>query len=340
MMEQIVNRPVRAGDVLTVERLKAYYIVGHYGVSREVRAVDDVSFSVRRGEVYGLAGESASGKSSLIKAVAGAIRPPMQIVDGSVRFHFDGREVDIYKGDVALDEIRWRHLSYIMQGSMSVLNPVRRIRESFRDFAFRHMGLSRDAFWDAVARHLQRLQLDPAILDAYPHQLSGGMRQRTTIALATVCQPEFIIADEPTTALDVLVQREVLKMIKDVQKKLGSSIIFVTHDLSVHAAIADRVGIVYAGAIVEEAPTVELFRNPRHPYTAHLISSLPRIGDTTQRKSLSGRPPNLAEPPSGCRFHPRCPLAIDKCRHVAPPLEGATGGSRVACWRAGEVQVQ
>jgi peptide/nickel transport system ATP-binding protein len=226
-----------------------------------------------------------------------------------------------------------------MQGSMSVLNPVRKIRSSFEDFAFRHMGLGRAAFWTAVEDHLERLQLDPAILDAYPHQLSGGMRQRTTIALATVCRPDFIIADEPTTALDVLVQRDVLQMIKDVQAKLVSSIIFVTHDMSVHAAIADRIGIVYAGRIVEEAPAVELFGNPQHPYTAHLISSLPRIGDVTQRRSLKGRPPNLAEPPPGCRFHPRCPLAIDRCRREAPPLaDNGVGAGRVACWRAGEAE--
>ena len=331
--------PVADRDVLRVDRLKAYFAVESYGVSREVRAVDDITFSVRRGEVYGLAGELGSGKTTLIRAVAGAIRPPLAIRGGSVTFEFGGRPVSVYGGDVPMASLRWRYLSYIMQGSMSVLNPVRRVRHAFDDFAFRHMGLDRAAFWKAVAAHLQRLQLDPGILDAYPHQLSGGMRQRTTIALATVCHPEFIIADEPTTALDVLVQRDVLKMIKDVQATLGSSIIFVTHDMSVHAAIADRIGIVYAGRLVEEAPAAELFRNPQHPYTAHLISSLPRIGDVRQRRSLDGRPPNLMDPPPGCRFHPRCPLAIDRCKYEAPPLVGEHGAGRVACWRAGEAEL-
>ena len=232
--------------------------------------------------------------------------------------------------------VRWRHLSYIMQGSMNVLNPVRRIRHAFRDFAFRHMGMSLPAFWERVAAHLRRLDLDPAVLDAYPHQLSGGMRQRVTIALATVCEPEFIIADEPTTALDVLVQQDVLALIKDVQQRLGASVVFVTHDMSVHAAIADRIGIFYAGRLVEEGTTAEVFARPQHPYTAHLIASLPRLGDTRRRKALPGRPPNLADPPPGCRFHPRCPLAVDKCKTSVPPLETRDTG-RVACWRAGEV---
>jgi len=233
---------------------------------------------------------------------------------------------------------RWKHLSYIMQGSMNVLNPVRRVKHAFHDFAFKHMGLSESAFRTRVEAHLHRIGLDPHVLEAFPHQLSGGMRQRLTIALATVCEPEFIIADEPTTALDVLVQQDVLALIKDLQQRMGSSIIFVTHDMTVHAAIADRIGIVYAGRLVEEGPTIDVFERPQHPYTAHLISSLPRIGDTRKRKALPGKPPNLAEPPSGCRFHPRCPLAIDKCRVENPPLEARNSG-RVACWRAGEVEV-
>jgi peptide/nickel transport system ATP-binding protein len=335
-MMEVRDRLVPGDDILTVEDLRAYFLFEAYGIRREVRAVDGATLRIRRGEVYGLAGESGSGKTTLVKALAGAIRPPLRIVGGSVRYRFDGRTIDIYDPAVDVRALRWKHLSYIMQGSMSVLNPVRVIRRSFEDFAFRHMGLGRNAFWAAVEAHLERLQLDPRILDSYPHQLSGGMRQRTTIALATVCRPEFVIADEPTTALDVIVQRDVLRMIKEVQRQQGSTIVFVTHDMSVHATIADRVGIVYAGRLVEEAPTVALFGAPRHPYTAHLISSLPRIGDTRPRQGLSGRPPNLADPPAGCRFHPRCPLAVDLCRHTAPPLEGDHGGHRVACWRAGE----
>lgn len=328
---------VASPAVLTVDRLRAYYINEHFGVRREVRAVDDISLSVRRNEVYGIAGESSSGKSSLIKTLAGAIRPPMRVVGGSVKFNFGGEEIDVYARPGALKQARWRHLSYIMQGSMNVLNPVRRVKHAFNDFAFRHMGQSAPEFWQRVTTHLERLGLSPDVLEAYPHQLSGGMRQRITIALATVCEPEFIIADEPTTALDVLVQQDVLALIKDVQERMQASIVFVTHDMSVHAAISDRLAIMYAGRLAEEGTTEALFRRPQHPYTAHLISSLPRIGDNRVRQGLPGKPPALSDPPSGCRFHPRCPLAIERCsREVPQMLPSATGG-RVACFRAGEV---
>ena len=172
------------------------------------------------------------------------------------------------------------------------------------------------------------------MLDAYPHELSGGMRQRVTIALATICRPEFIIADEPTTALDVVVQKGVLAMIREVQREMGSSILFVTHDMAVHANMADRLGIMYAGRLVEEAPTRELFARPLHPYTAHLIESLPRIGDVAPKKGLGGTPPNLSAPPPGCRFHPRCPLAMEICRREVPALTTLAPGHRVACFAA------
>jgi peptide/nickel transport system ATP-binding protein len=218
-----------------------------------------------------------------------------------------------------------------MQGSMSVLNPLRRIRRTFHDFAFRHVGSTRQEFGKRILDHLARVRLDASVLDAYPHELSGGMRQRVTIALATICRPQFIIADEPTTALDVVVQKDVLGMIRQIQREMGSSVLFVTHDMGVHAALTDRLGIMYAGRLVEEAPTRRLFAAPLHPYSQHLIASLPRIGDAGRRKSLEGSPPNLADPPTGCRFHPRCPLARDVCRASVPPIIAAGEGHRVAC---------
>jgi len=168
--------------------------------------------------------------------------------------------------------------------------------------------------------------------DLYPHELSGGMKQRVTIALATICRPEFIIADEPTTALDVVVQKGVLAMIHEVQRELGSSIIFVTHDMAVHANLTDRLGIMYAGRLVEEGRTADVFRTPRHPYTAHLIASLPRLGDTAPKEGLAGAPPNLAAPPAGCRFHPRCPRATDVCSREIPAMTEVAPGHRVACF--------
>jgi peptide/nickel transport system ATP-binding protein len=325
--------------ILSVKGLKAYYQMNYFGISREVRAVDDVTLDIAENEVYGIAGESSSGKTSLIKVLAAAIRPPLRVVAGSAQYRFGDKAIDVTKAsDAQIRAIRWRHLSYIMQGSMSVLNPVRRIGRTFEDFASRPLGLSGAAFERRVTEHLARLRLDPAVLRAYPHELSGGMRQRVTIGLATVCHPQFIIADEPTTALDVVVQKQVLGMIRDIQREMRASVVFVTHDMSVHANIADRIGIVYAGRLVEEGPTREMFFAPRHPYTAHLVASLPRIGDTTQRPALEGRPPNLADPPPGCRFHPRCPLAIDKCKAEVPPLETIAPNHRTACWRWQDVK--
>jgi peptide/nickel transport system ATP-binding protein len=316
---------------LEVEGLRAYYLMAYFGIDREVRAVDDITLTVNKDEIYGLAGESSCGKSTFIKTIARAVRPPLEVLGGTVKYSFLDR--DLYEIDEAtLATIRWSHLSCVLQGSMNVLNPVRRVRKSFLDFAFPHMGLSRKAFLEAVNRHLERLRLSPDVLSAYPHELSGGMRQRVAIALATVCEPEFIIADEPTTALDVVVQRDVLAMILEAQQQFGSSMIFVTHDLTVHANIANRLGIMYAGRLVEEGPTAEIFHSPLHPYTAHLIASLPRIGDLKPKAALHGAPPSLADPPSGCRFHPRCPLAMDVCRQSHPAMTTVAPGRRVACF--------
>ena len=319
--------------VVQVSDLRAYYQTSQFGVQRNVRAVDGVSLQVRPDEIYGLAGESSCGKSTLIKTIAGAIRPPLKVLGGSVNFNFGGQAMDLYQaGPAALQAIRWKHLSYVMQGSMSVLNPVRRVRHSFVDFAFRHIGQPMPQFLDTVRAHLARVHLKPETLEAYPHELSGGMRQRMAIALATVCRPELIIADEPTTALDVIVQKGVLGMIREVQRELKSSMIFVTHDMAVHAHLCDRLGVMYAGRLIEEAPTAQVFSRPRHPYTTHLIASLPRIGQTSKVQALHGAPPNLADPPRGCRFHPRCPLAMAQCSQQTPAFAEVSPGHRVACF--------
>jgi peptide/nickel transport system ATP-binding protein len=316
---------------LSVQNLRSYYLMGYFGIEREVRAVDDITLSVKKKEIYGIAGESSCGKSSFIKTIAAAIRPPLRVLGGSIKYNFLDR--DLYDLDEkALADMRWKHLSYILQGSMNVLNPVRRVRESFKDFAFPHMQLDQMQFFDVVNRHLERLHLSPSVLTAFPHELSGGMRQRVAIALATVCRPEFIIADEPTTALDVVVQKDVLALILEMQREIGSSMIFVTHDLTVHANISNRLGIMYAGRLIEEGPTRDILREPMHPYTQHLVASLPRIGDLTPKNALSGAPPSLAEPPPGCRFHPRCPLAMDICRKAHPELTTLAPDRRVACY--------
>ncbi|MDN3272610.1 ABC transporter ATP-binding protein [Frankia sp. RB7] len=327
------DRPDAAQPILAVRDLRAYFRTDRFGVRRDVRAVDGISFTVRRGEIYGLAGESSSGKTTLLKTIAGAVRPPLEVVGGEVDFAFLPGYGGLHRAPAAeVARIRWRHLSYIMQGSMNALNPVRRLRSAFVDFAYPHIGVSRKQFEREVIVHLARLRLDPSVLAAYPHELSGGMRQRATIALATICRPDVILADEPTTALDVVVQKEVLGMISGIRREIGASVLLVTHDLAVHAHLTDRLGIMYAGRLIEEAATAEIFRNPLHPYTRHLISSLPRIGDDVPREGLAGSPPNLADPPPGCRFHPRCPLAMDVCRREVPAMLEIAPAHRVACF--------
>jgi peptide/nickel transport system ATP-binding protein len=219
-----------------------------------------------------------------------------------------------------------------MQGSMSVLNPVRKIIKTFEDIVDTHERIpDKKKFFEQAREHVNRLGLPTEVLTSYPHQLSGGMRQRVAIALATVFQPSLIIADEPTTALDVVVQRGVLQMIKDIQARSNNTVLLVTHDMAVHANVADRVMIMYAGRIAEEAPTEIIFNAPLHPYTQHLIHSLPMIGERSNKVSLRGAPPNLANPPSGCRFHERCPYVMDICRTEVPELVTVRDGHRVAC---------
>lgn len=320
--------------LLSVKNLRAYYQTEVYGISRTVRAIDGVSFDLFPNEIYGVAGESSCGKTTLIKVISGNVKPPLKVQEGSVSYNFGEYKVDMLQ--ISQDElrrnVRWKKLSYVMQGSMSVLNPVRKVIETFRDIVDTHEPIKdKKKFLEETRVHINRLGLPTDVLNAYPHQLSGGMRQRVAIALATIFQPALIIADEPTTALDVVVQRGVLQMIKDIQAMSSNTVLLVTHDMAVHANVADRVMIMYAGRIAEEAPTEIIFSAPLHPYTQHLIRSLPMIGERTRRESLKGTPPSLATPPSGCRFHPRCPFVMDVCRTEVPDLVTVKERHRVAC---------
>ncbi len=320
--------------LLEVQDLRAYYRTEVYGISRSVRAVDGVSLELYGNEIYGIAGESSCGKTTLIKVISGTIKPPLRVESGTVRYNFNSFDVDMLNTDEAelRLNVRWKEISYVMQGSMSVLNPVRKIIRTFEDIVRTHQGIpDKKKFLDQTRAHVRTLGLPADVLNLYPHQLSGGMRQRVAIALATVFQPSLIIADEPTTALDVVVQRGVLHMLQAIQEKSANTVLLVTHDLAVHANVADRVGIMYAGRIVEEAPTRTIFNEPRHPYTEHLINSLPVIGDKSPKAGLGGAPPNLANPPNGCRFHPRCPLAMEVCLTEVPQMISLTPHHRVAC---------
>lgn len=321
-------------SLLSVQNLRAYYRTEAYGISRTVRAVDGVSFDLFPNEIYGVAGESSCGKTTLIKVISGNIKPPLKALEGAVNYNFGEYKVDMLKisQNELRENVRWRQISYVMQGSMSVLNPVRKVIKTFQDIVDTHERITdKKKFLEEMRVHINQLGLPSDVLNAYPHQLSGGMRQRVAIALATVFKPALIIADEPTTALDVVVQRGVLQMIKDIQAVSNNTVLLVTHDMAVHANVADRVMIMYAGRIVEEAPTESIFNAPLHPYTQHLTNSLAVIGEKSTKASLKGTPPNLADPPSGCRFHPRCPYVKEVCRTVIPDLVPVKERHRVAC---------
>jgi len=325
-------------SILQTEQLKAFYVLDVYGTQKVVKAVNEVDLEIWENEVYGIAGESGCGKTTLLKALVGAIEPPLRLVGGRVLYHMVGDEVDIFSlGEEEKRRLRWEYVSYVPQGSMSVLNPVIKLKETYRDFIESHASKNMRADAFQIAReHIAELGLPNKILDAYPHQLSGGMRQRVTIALATLLHPRIIIADEPTTALDVVVQRGVVQLLKHIQRSMENTIVLVTHDMGVQANIADRIGIMYAGKMVEEAPTEQIFREPLHPYTEFLIASLPRFGDKTTRHSAPGSPPSLVNLPSGCPFHPRCPQVVDICTKEMPRLVPLTINHKVACWLAGE----
>lgn len=324
--------------ILRTEALHAYYVLDVYGKQKILKAVNEVDLAIQENEIYGIAGESGCGKTTLLKALAAAVEPPLRVMSGRVTYRIAGEDIDV--ATLSAEEkrkLRLEYIAYVPQGSMSVLNPVARIRDTYRDFIESHIGAHHKAeAYDLAKEHLTELGLPLKILDAYPHQLSGGMRQRVTIALATLLKPRIIIGDEPTTALDVVVQRGVVQLLKDVQRKLQNTIILVTHDMGVHANIADRIGIMYAGKIVEEGSTDKIFGDPEHPYTQYLINSLPKFGDKTPRESVPGSPPSLANLPPGCPFHPRCPHAKDICKQEMPGFTQVEANHRVACWLVGE----
>ncbi len=319
--------------VLRTEDLRLHYVSQVNGVRRVVQAVDGVSIAIAPNEILGIAGESGCGKSTLLRALLGSITPPLTVQGGSLTYRVDGRELDVLSlWPAQLRDLRWKFVSYIPQGSMHVLNPVRRVRHTFRDFVRAHRPVSAKEADGLAHDYVSALGLRPSVLDAFPHQLSGGMRQRVTIALATILSPRLVLADEPTTALDVVTQRVVLDLLGQTQRRTQSALAVVTHDMGVHANLADRVAVLYAGKLVEEADTATLFREPRHPYTRFLIQSLPKMGDRSDRVSIPGSPPRLDDPPRGCRFHPRCPHAMAICRERVPSLDTVAPGHRVACF--------
>lgn len=293
-----------------------------------VKAVDGVSFAIQPGEVVGLAGESGSGKSTIAHAILRILHPPALITGGQALF--EGRDI-LEMDDEALNRFRWSRISIVFQSAMNALNPVMKIRDQLTDVMLLH-GLSKADAGKRAVELFDLVGIEPQRLDAYPHQLSGGMRQRAVIAIALALNPPLLIMDEPTTALDVVVQKDILQQIAALREKLGFSILFITHDLSLLVEISDKIAIMYAGQIVEQAPARELFEHPLHPYTLGLMNSFPSItGAKRKLTGIPGSPPDLVEPPSGCRFHPRCPKAMARCSQEVPRTKAIFPNHSVAC---------
>jgi oligopeptide/dipeptide ABC transporter ATP-binding protein len=322
---------VTAADttVLAVEDLHVQFDVGR----RTVRAVDGVSFSIRRGEIFGIVGESGCGKSATLRALIGLLPPTGAHTSGRVAY--EGRNL-LELGERGLRRVRGAEISMVFQDPMTFLNPVLRVSEQIDEALRQHTSLGRAERRKRAVElmHLVGIALPERRLREYPHQFSGGMRQRVLIAIALACGPKVLLADEPTTALDVTIQNQILKLLKRLRDELGMSIVLVSHDLGVIAQMCERVAVMYAGQVVESAPVRELIRNPRHPYTVGLLSSLPRL-DTDSRYlvPIPGAPPTLTELKPGCRFADRCPLALDECTEWQTELLEASPGHRSRCLR-------
>jgi peptide/nickel transport system ATP-binding protein len=324
----------------------------NYGTGDQmVRAVNDVSFSLRRSTVLGVAGESGSGKSTLVYAMTRLLRAPGIISGGVVNLNVtasDGAEDEILDlvtaNEKELRRIRWSHVSIVLQSALSALDPVRRVGREFDEVLKTHRpDMKKAERRERAVTLLTMVGLEKDRLDRFPHELSGGQRQRIMIALALALDPELVIMDEPTTALDVVTQREIINELLDLRAQFNFAMIFITHDLSLLVELADEIVVMYAGAIVERALASELYEAPRHPYTLGLLNSFPPMsGDRRELTGIPGSPPDLSDLPVGCKFSPRCPYVMARCREQDPALMMLKGSERtVACWlHSGEPEVR
>ena len=321
-------------NLLRVENLDLVYQT-HRG---EVQALHDVCLEVGQGEVVGLVGESGCGKTSLARAITGVIPRNASIRNGSIRWKGE----DLLSLSTAKhQQHRWRDFAFVPQSAMNALNPVHRVGSQITEVLIERGGMNKNAARERVAALFDQVGIDRQRIRDYPHQFSGGMRQRISIAMALALQPELVIADEPVTALDVIVQRQILDLIHTLRKSLQLSMIMVTHDVSVVAYVCDSVLVMYAGQVVETGPAAQVLESPLHPYSMGLTHAFPDIHQRIDTlRPIEGSPPDLHSPPQGCRFAERCPFALEHCRRESPPLKAqGTGGRSVACWRADEASV-
>ncbi len=322
-----------AETLLSIRDLRIHY----ESVRGTYKVVDGVDLNIYRNEIFGLAGESGCGKSTLVEGILRLVVPPGHIRSGQALFYPFPERSDAGMDLVRLDygqmrDIRWKHLSYIPQGSMNALNPIMRVQDQMLDVVQAHEPGQRNEVEATIRELLGLVGLPASVGRAYPHELSGGMKQRVCIAMSMLLRPALVVADEPTTALDVNVQRAVLDMIRNLREVLGATVIFVSHDMAVHAELVDRLAIMYAGEVMEIGTVYEIFDAPQHPYSRRLIHSIPALGSKrTRLESIPGMAPSPLDWPPGCRFHPRCPDALPLCTRVVPRPIALEGERVVAC---------
>lgn len=313
--------------LLQVENLRTYFEI----LRGEVKAVDNVNFEVTKGQSLGLAGESGCGKTTTALSILRLLPSNAKIIEGKILF--EGKDILKLTNEEFRKGYRWKKISLISQGAMNALNPVMNVGDQILEAIMLHDDVSRSEALDRAGTLLDLVGVGKERLSRYPHELSGGMKQRTVIAMALACNPDLIIADEPTTALDVITEAQVLGVIKELQEKLHLSMIVISHDLSMIAETCDAVAIMYAGKIVEQGDVVAVYKEALHPYTQKLLGAFPSIiGEKTELSTVLGFPPDLFNPPSGCRFHPRCQYAMDACRKEDPEVVKVDGKEHyVAC---------
>ncbi len=329
----MINKKRETGQpVLSVENLTMHYTTRKGPVS----AVNEVSFVVHEGEGLGLVGESGCGKTSIGISLLRLLPENGRIISGSIKLL--GTDL-VPLSEEEMRRYRWNRIAMIFQAAMNSLNPVYRVGDQIIEAMNTHLEVMTDKqARDRVAELFHLVGLDPALMDRYPHEYSGGMRQRAVIAMALSCNPDLIIADEPTTALDVIVQDKLLREMRELQKRLGMAMIYISHDIAVIAEVSDRIGVMYAGRMAELADAIDIFVRPLHPYTNALMSAFPSIkGEKRELVTIPGELPDLLHPPSGCRFHPRCPRATDVCKQEVPAWADHGQGHFVACWHPMEV---
>jgi oligopeptide/dipeptide ABC transporter ATP-binding protein len=318
--------------LLELDRLSAHYVTGRG--TRVVRAVDEVSLTLRAGETLGVVGESGSGKTTLALTILRLLPPAARIVSGALRF--DGEDL-LAKSPTEMRKIRGKRIAMILQDPMASLNPLFTVGDQVAEPVRVHEHASRRSARERAGALLRAVRI-PAVaqrLREYPHQMSGGMRQRIVGAIAISCEPRLLIADEPTTSLDVTIQAQYLKLLRDIQREHGLALIFITHNLGIVARMCDSVAVMYAGRVIESGPVRQIFNAPAHPYTQALIESIPRLGGGPERlTAIDGQPPDLAQLPKGCSFQARCPRVVDRCREDEPPVTDLTAQHNARCWLA------